>query len=185
MPPNNYRLKDFTMSSRSQHVRKAATSVFSALVLSCANSAGAATLVSVAAPSDTQVVTSLIASGVQVYSCEFDRSHQLGWVFTSPLAALYDARGQEAVHHSAGPQWQAADGSTIVGHVIAQAPSQTAGSIPQLLLETKSTAGSGRLSAVRYVQRLETKGGVAPAERCTTEHELGRSPYIARYVFLK
>ncbi|RDK00818.1 DUF3455 domain-containing protein [Paraburkholderia lacunae] len=173
------------MSNHSRQARKAATATFTALVISCAMPVGAAPLASVAAPPDTQVVASLIASGVQVYSCEFDASHQLGWVFKSPLATLYDARGQEAVHHSAGPQWQALDGSTIVGHVLAQAPSQTAGSIPQLLLETRSTAGSGELSVVRYVQRLDTEGGAAPAASCTTEHELGRSPYVARYVFLK
>lgn len=173
------------MSNQKRQVRKAAISALTSLLIACAIPVSAATLTSVAAPPDTQVVTSLIASGVQVYSCEFDASHQLGWVFKSPLATLYDARGQEAVHHSAGPQWQALDGSTIVGHVLAQAPSQAAGSIPQLLLETRSTAGSGELSAVRYVQRLDTEGGVAPAESCRTEHELGRSPYIARYVFLK
>jgi hypothetical protein len=173
------------MSNHSRQARKAAAAAFAALVIPCAIPVSAATPASVAAPPDTQVVASLTASGVQVYACEFDASHRLGWVFKSPLATLYDARGQESVHHSAGPQWQAPDGSTIVGHVLSQAPSQTAGSIPQLLLETKSTAGSGALSAVRYVQRLDTMGGVAPTEDCATEHELGRSPYVARYVFLK
>jgi hypothetical protein len=145
----------------------------------------AATPAQVAAPAGAQVVASMIATGVQIYTCELDTSHQLHWVFKSPLATLFDANGQESVHHSAGPKWQAQDGSMIIGHMHAQTPSDTPNSIPQLLLDTKSTAGSGILSSVRYVQRLETAGGTAPTAPCTSEHEIGKSPYFARYVFLK
>lgn len=175
------------MSNFSRKARKAVAAALAGLVIPFTFTipAGAATQPSVAAPPHTQVVASLTALGVQVYACEFDASHRLEWVFKSPSATLYDARGRESVHHSAGPQWQASDGSTIVGHVVSQAPSDTAGSIPQLLLEAKSTAGSGALSAVHYVQRLDTVGGAAPTEICTAEHELDRSPYAARYVFLK
>lgn len=181
---NRYR-KRTIMSNHSGQGRKATTAALAGLAILFAIPAGAATPASVAAPPDTRVVASMTASGVQVYQCEFDASHRLGWAFKSPLATLYDARGQESAHHSAGPKWQAPDGSTIAGRVLSQAPSQTTGSIPQLLLETRSTASSGALSAVRYVQRLDTVGGVAPTEKCTTEHESGRSPYLARYVFLQ
>jgi hypothetical protein len=72
-----------------------------------------------------------------------------------------------------------------VGRVIAQLPSETKASVPQLLLETHSTAGSGVLSAVRYVQRVNTVGGLMPAAPCSTEHEVGSSPYLAEYVFYR
>ncbi|CAB3748286.1 DUF3455 domain-containing protein [Paraburkholderia solisilvae] len=173
------------MSSKTRNRTKPAIAVLASLAALIALRTFAATPAQVAAPPDAQVVLSTTATGVQVYACEFDASHQLMWAFKSPLATLYEAHGQEAVHHSAGPTWQAQDGSTIVGQVRAQAPSDTPNSIPQLLLDAKSTAGSGTLSEVRYVQRLETVGGNAPTAPCASEHEMGRSPYFARYVFLK
>lgn len=136
-------------------------------------------------PPQAERVMTLAASGVQNYSCEFDAQHRLGWVFKSPLATLYDASGHAAVRHGAGPSWETEDGSRIVGHVLAQQPSETRASIPQLLLETHSTSGSGTLSAVRYVQRLHTVGGLAPTAPCSTEHETGSSPYLADYVFYR
>ncbi|WP_118182429.1 DUF3455 domain-containing protein [Paraburkholderia phosphatilytica] len=147
--------------------------------------ARAAAPASIATPSDAQVVATMAATGVQVYSCEYDDAHQLTWVFKSPLATLYDTNGQAAIHHAAGPSWQADDGSKITGHVLAQSPSQTADSIPQLLLETKSAGSAGVLAQVRFVQRVDTAGGTAPTQPCTTEHQRGESPYFAHYVFLK
>jgi len=78
-------------------------------------------------PPDAQPVMSLTATGVQIYSCEYDSAHQLGWVFKSPKATLYDEHGQVAVQHDAGPTWQAEDGSKIAGHMLAQAPSASPG----------------------------------------------------------
>ena len=138
-----------------------------------------------AMPSDAEVVATTIASGVQIYTCEFDDSHRLGWVFKSPLATLYDNDGQVAFHHAEGPSWQAADGSKIVGSVLSKVPSATPDSIPQLLLQTKNVAGSGILAGIRYVQRVDTVGGLAPAKGCTGEHQIGQSPYLARYIFLR
>ncbi|TXC82646.1 DUF3455 domain-containing protein [Paraburkholderia azotifigens] len=135
-------------------------------------------------PADVQPFAVTTATGVQIYRCEFDSSRHLRWVFQHPKATLYDAAGQAAIQHDAGPSWEAADGSRIVGRVLAQAPSASPNSIPQLLLETHTTA-QGSLSAVRFVQRLDTAGGTAPAESCVDEHQTGSSPYFARYIFLK
>ena len=67
-----------------------------------------------------------------------------------------------------------------------------AGSIPCLLLESigsqKGTAGSTILSKTTFVQRLNTKGGVAPAEGCSTVAEVGNQalvPYTADYYFFR
>jgi hypothetical protein len=136
-------------------------------------------------PPGAMAVFDATASGVQVYSCEYDDHRQLGWVLKGPSATLYDDSGQALLTHSAGPTWQAADGSRIAGHVLAQAPSDHAHSAPQLLLEAKSVGGNGVLAQVRYVQRLETTGGAMPAKACSAEHQVGSSPYVARYVFLK
>ncbi|MFM0171061.1 DUF3455 domain-containing protein [Paraburkholderia sediminicola] len=136
-------------------------------------------------PPDARALLSATASGVQLYSCEYDANHTLGWVFRSPRATLFDSNGTAVIEHSAGPSWEARDGSRIVGHVLAQMPSEMPNGVPQLLLETHSTGAKGMLSDVRYVQRTMTAGGVAPAAPCTVEHAVGNSPYIATYTFFK
>lgn len=136
-------------------------------------------------PPDGQRVMALTASGVQTYVCEADAQQHLAWVFKSPLATLFDASGREVLRHAPGPSWQADDGSRIVGRAIAQRPSDTPASVPQLLLETHSTAGDGMLAAVRYVQRVKTVGGVMPSAPCTEAGQRGSSPYLAEYVFYK
>ncbi|MGH8777587.1 DUF3455 domain-containing protein [Paraburkholderia sp.] len=146
---------------------------------------GTAPAVSIDPPAPTTRVLSTHASGVQIYSCEYDAQHRLGWVFRSPQATLYDASGHAAIHHFAGPSWEAEDGSRIVGHVLAQRPGGTKASVPELLLETHLVSGSGLLSDVRYVQRVNTVGGLAPQAACTTEHQAGSTPYLAEYVFYR
>ncbi|MEM5422567.1 DUF3455 domain-containing protein [Paraburkholderia ferrariae] len=133
----------------------------------------------------TQPFLKTTAAGVQIYACEYGADHTLDWVFRQPRATLYDAHGAEVIEHSAGPSWQAHDGSRIEGKVVAQEPSGTPGSVPQLLLEAHSAGSPGMLAAVRYVQRVRTVGGVKPAAPCTVEHETGSSPYIATYIFYK
>jgi hypothetical protein len=169
----------FTNFNRTKRV----TAVIVACVASVASAAAFAAS-SIDPPQGERVVTTT-ASGIQVYSCEYDAQHHLAWVFKSPQATLYDTSGHALIMHSAGPSWEAEDGSRIVGHVIAQTPSDTAASVPQLLLETRSTAASGTLSAIRYVQRVNTVGGMMPAAPCSTEHQVGGSPYLANYIFYK
>jgi Protein of unknown function (DUF3455) len=160
------------------------TRVIAAAVSAICMCAAAFAASSIEPPQAEQVMTTT-ASGVQNYSCEYDTQHHLGWVFKSPQATLYDASGHAIIRHAAGPSWEAEDGSRIVGHVVAQTPSDTDASIPQLLLETRSTAANGELSGIRYVQRVKTVGGMMPVAPCSTEHDIGSSPYLANYVFYK
>ncbi|AXF22454.1 hypothetical protein CUJ89_18060 [Burkholderia pyrrocinia] len=129
-------------------------------------------------------VLSTTATGVQIYTCEYDNEHRLAWAFQRPEAMLFDAGGTLVVRHGAGPSWEALDGSRITGKKLAEAPSTHPGSIAQLLLAA-TPAATGTLAGVRFVQRLDTSGGMPPAATCATEHAIGRFPYFARYVFLK
>lgn len=155
-----------------------------AMLGACATPPGGPAAASIDPPQAERVMT-LNASGVQNYSCEYDAQHRLGWVFKSPQATLYDASGHAVVRHSAGPSWEAGDGSRIVGRVIAQRPSETPASIAQLLLETHGAGGAGTLSAIRYVQRVHTVGGLMPSAPCSAEHQIGSAPYLAEYVFYR
>ncbi|WGS52516.1 DUF3455 domain-containing protein [Paraburkholderia sp. D15] len=178
----------FTIHSRPGSVVGLVALVVSAAALAACAAVPAAsppaTPASIDPPQGERAMT-LTASGVQIYACEYDAQHRLGWVFKQPQATLYDASGHAALRHGAGPSWEADDGSRIVGHVLAQRPSDTAASVPQLLLETHSTGGSGVLSTVRYVQRVRTVGGTMPAAPCSAQGELGSSPYLANYVFYR
>ncbi|WP_423762070.1 DUF3455 domain-containing protein [Burkholderia sp. NLJ2] len=137
-----------------------------------------------APPQPASPVLSTTATGVQIYSCEYDAEHRLAWAFQRPEAMLFDASGALVVRHGAGPSWETLDGSRITGKKLAEAPSARPGSIPQLLLAA-TPAATGTLAGVRFVQRLDTAGGTPPEATCATEHAIGRFPYFARYVFLK
>lgn len=161
------------------------------LALACSTACMSAALAQSEVPASltpgdaTHVIAALKASGTQIYVCKRVTSSKLSWAFKAPSAELYDASGELIVTHSAGPSWAAADGSRITGEVLQQAPNtDQAGSIPLLLLRATNAGGPGLLSAVRYVQRLDTHGGVAPSGPCTQEGQEGRSPYMAEYVFL-
>ena len=51
------------------------------------------------------------------------------------------------------------DGSLVVGEVVQRSAVQ--GAIPWLLLRARSTDGSGVFKNVKYIQRVDTVGGVA------------------------
>jgi hypothetical protein len=89
--------------------------------------------------------------------------------------------------HFAGPTWQARDGSAVVAARFAGVPGSE-GAIEWLLLETRSTTpgpDGDRLTRTSYIQRVNTKGGVAPDSGCdaTTVGAPASVPYTADYVF--
>lgn len=116
------------------------------------------------------------ASGVQIYRCD---DAGAAWTFVEPAAEL--ARG--AIHYGEnGPNWQSVeDGSLVRGQAIATRPNDE-GDIPDLLVEAVENRGDGVLGGVDFIQRLRSRGGVAPAGPCTPGAEQG-VPYTARYVF--
>ena len=135
-------------------------------------------------PEGAQLVLGTTGKGVQIYACQ-QTNDGYRWKFLAPMATLFDAAGQEIGSHFAGPAWAAHDGSTIVGAVLAQATSPDPHSIAWLLLKVTSQHGSGVLSNVAFVRRIETEGGVAPTQGCDAAHALQQEkvPYTARYLF--
>jgi hypothetical protein len=136
-----------------------------------------------ALPHGGTVVGKYAAKGVQIYVCQVEGS-ATEWSFEAPEAALTDAQGSPVAKHYAGPTWEASDGSKIVGKVLASEPAPKAGAIPWLLLSTESS-GSGVLAGVRFVQRLNTSGGVGPTGGCQTAGTERRVAYTADYIFYK
>ena len=138
-------------------------------------------------PASSVLLFELRARGVQIYACEAkpDDASAFVWTFKAPEAELFNERGDLVGTHFAGPTWQGQDGSAVVGAVLERADAPDTGAIPWLLLEAKEHAGSGAFSTVTHVQRLDTVGGVAPAEGCDEAHAGAqvRAPYQATYAF--
>ncbi|HEY0858065.1 MAG TPA: DUF3455 domain-containing protein [Albitalea sp.] len=133
-----------------------------------------------------RALTTLAASGVQIYECRADGAAAPAWTFVAPEAALVDGAGRPAGSHGAGPHWTHPDGSRIVGRLQARADAPSAADIPWLLLNTQSTGTDGVFSRVSHIQRIRTEGGVAPASGCDAR-TLGqrlRVPYRADYRLL-
>jgi hypothetical protein len=135
-------------------------------------------------PAKEQLLLQVHAKGDQVYTCKSDAA-QFTWTLKAPDAQLFDKDGKPFGKHFAGPSWEASDGSRVTGKAVANAPSPDPDSIPWLLDNIVSHDGSDVLSRVTTVQRLNTKGGKAPATGCDASHagqEL-RVPYSADYLF--
>ena len=141
-------------------------------------------LAKIAPPADATPMGKYTARGVQIYNCVIKDGAKV-WVFNGPDAMLLDANGNLAGKHYAGPTWEAPDGSKIVGKVMVSAPAPKADAIPWLLLSVEGS-GNGVLSKARFVQRVNTEGGVGPTGACDDPVGMeARSDYKAEYIVYK
>ncbi len=129
------------------------------------------------------------ASGVQIYECapKPDQPTSFEWTFRAPEAPLVDGTGRSIGKHYAGPTWEGVDGSTVVGEVKSRDPGPDALAIPWLLLTARSTTGAGVFGQTKSIQRVQTTGGIAPSQACTSENakQTVRVPYTATYYFYR
>ena len=136
----------------------------------------------IAAPGETTVLT-VHAEGAQVYECKIGDDGKPGWAFREPIATLL-VDGKTVGRHYAGPSWEHSDGSAVVGKVAASAPGATPGDIPWLKLDVVSHRGTGVLSGVTTVLRIDTHGGKLDGA-CDKAGAFRSVPYSADYVFLR
>ncbi len=122
------------------------------------------------APSGDQVVLMARGSGVQIYTCTAGAGIAAIWVLKEPQAVLSEAKGAAIGRHLAGPTWELKDGSSITGKAQAHTDSPDADAVPWLLVNVTGHSGSGALDRVSAVQRINTKGGKAPATGCDAAH---------------
>ena len=135
----------------------------------------------IAAPGET-VVLSVHAEGAQVYECKAGADGKLGWAFREPIATLL-ADDKTVGRHYVGPSWEHSDGSAVVGKAVGNAPGATQSDIPWLKLEVVAQRGSGILSGVTTVQRINTIGGKLEGP-CDKAGTFRSAPYSADYIFL-
>jgi len=136
----------------------------------------------IAAPGESTVAT-FHAEGAQIYECKAGADGKLAWAFREPIATLV-LDGKTVGRHYAGPNWEHMDGSAVTAKAAGNAPGKSAGDIPWLKLEVTAQRGSGTLTGVTTVQRINTAGGVFSGA-CEKAGALHSAPYSADYVFLK
>ena len=136
----------------------------------------------IAAPGEA-VVLSVHAEGAQVYECKAGTDGKSAWAFREPIATLL-VDGKTIGRHYAGPNWEHSDGSAVVGKVIGNAPGVAPNDIAWLKLSVVSQRGSGVLTGVTTVQRINTKGGKLEGS-CDKASSFKSAPYSAEYVFLR
>ena len=151
-------------------------------VLACADAASTQEPAAIAAPGET-VLATLHAEGAQVYECKAGNDGKLAWAFREPIATLV-LDGKTVGRHYAGPSWEHNDGSAVVGKAAASVPGATSNDIPWLKLDVISRRGSGVLTGVTTVQRINTAGGKIEGE-CDKPGTYRNAPYSADYVFLR
>ncbi|WP_371643120.1 DUF3455 domain-containing protein [Streptomyces mirabilis] len=162
-----------------------AGTLFSATVGQAATSQPARTGVDAPAalkvPDGNRLTGVFSAAGVQTYTCADG-----AWKLLEPAATLWakdDRTHRPVALHSRGPVWvSTVDGSAVNAAAIANSPKT--GTIPELLLQSTATRGTGVFAGVSYVQRLDTHGGVAPTTACTGTDQISVR-YSATYAFYK
>ncbi|HZM83400.1 MAG TPA: DUF3455 domain-containing protein [Candidatus Limnocylindrales bacterium] len=131
-------------------------------------------------PPGNELIATFAAQGVQVYKCANG-----SFVFLEPAANLIGFSplldSIQTTIHFRGPSWESTDdGSLVEAQVVAVSP--VPGSIPELLLKSTLNRGNGIFGKVTFIQRLKTKGGVAPVGGCTDGDTVGVK-YTAEYRF--
>jgi hypothetical protein len=140
-------------------------------------------------PAGHRVVLESVGVGEITYECR-DKANAAGqteWVFAGPVAELRDRQGR-AIGRYYGPPatWAASDGSAITGTQVAVAPAGD-GHLPLQLVKANPATGQGLMNGISHIQRVATRGGVAPASSCDAGTKGKREivKYQADYIFWK
>jgi hypothetical protein len=143
-------------------------------------------------PAGHRVVLESVGVGDITYECR-DKANAPGqheWVFAGPLAELRDRQGRTIGRYVGPPAtWAASDGSAITGTQLAVAPAGD-GNIPLQLVKANpvnSAQGQGVMTGISHIQRVATRGGVAPTSTCDAGAKGKREvvKYQADYIFYK
>lgn len=167
----------------------------SALILPLALTACAATMQApdappaVTPPAGSNYSMTTVGIGEITYECraKAGAAGAFEWAFVVPAATLYDSKKAVVGKYYGGPTWEANDGSKVTGKQLAVAPASGPQNIPLQLVQANPATGSGAMTDVKYIQRLNTIGGVAPSAPCAMSNTGSKQQvkYQADYVFYK
>jgi Protein of unknown function (DUF3455) len=146
------------------------------------------------------------AVGTQQYVC-LPSGAVAKWVLFGPQATVFDEDGEQIMTHFLSPNpaenstppratWQDSGNTSAVWAVKEEESDDPQfvepGAIKWFRLRAVGTqlgTGSGeRLAKTKFIHRVNTSGGVAPAGECAAAGDVGKTklvPYTADYVFYK
>jgi len=133
-------------------------------------------------PEGSNISFHVFGVGFQVYRWDGTQ-----WKFSNPEANLFADAGQNALvgtHFSApgaNPNWLTRSGSRVIGTVVDKC-TPNADAIPWVKLSADNS-GTGVFNQTKFIQRLNTVGGLAPTTPGTTVGQEFKSPYTADYYF--
>ena len=140
-------------------------------------------------PAGHAVAMETVGAGDITYECRARAGMpgQHEWVFVGPDARLMDRSGKQVGKYYGPPAtWENMDGSKVTATQVAVAPNGS-GNIPYQLVKANPAMGTGKMQGVSYIQRVATKGGIAPAMPCagsnTGEKQVVK--YQADYIFYR
>ncbi|MFG6465160.1 DUF3455 domain-containing protein [Roseateles sp. BYS87W] len=119
-------------------------------------------------PAGHRVAMETVGVGEITYECraKAQAAGSFEWAFVGPKADLQNRAGAKVGTYFGPPAtWAADDGSRVTGAQLAVAPA-SAGNLPLQLVKANPATGAGALVGVAYIQRVATRGGVAPASAC-------------------
>ena len=140
-------------------------------------------------PAGNKVAMETVGAGDITYECRVKANMpgQFEWVFVGPDAKLMARDGMQVGKYYGPPAtWENKDGSKVTATQVAVAPHMD-GSIPLQLVKANPAMGSGAMTGVTYIQRVATKGGVAPMMACGAGNTGAKQvvKYQADYIFYK
>ncbi|HIU36976.1 MAG TPA: DUF3455 domain-containing protein [Candidatus Aphodousia faecigallinarum] len=139
---------------------------------------------SVNPPENATPALRLDASGEQIFRCVHDMKGWF-WRFETPNAYLFNpATGQAVAKHGYRFSFVHNDGSKIASSRITSIKPGDGKNLADALFQVTSPANHGTFVGIRYIQRLNAKGGI-PQVKCTPAREgkLNRVPFEAEFVF--
>jgi hypothetical protein len=140
---------------------------------------------SITVPEGNKLAFHVYARGVQVYKWNLVTQK---WDPFAPVANLFAEQNYfgEVGSHYVGPTWESKGGSKVEGRRVLGTgcqPDPTA--VAWLLLSKYRTEGNGIFSAVTFIQRVNTTGGLPPSEPGTVDGETKEVAYTAEYYFYR
>ena len=147
------------------------------------------------------------ATGTQNYVC-LPSGTSFAWTFFAPQATLFNDRERQIITHFLSPNpdepglsraaWQdSRDTSTVWAMATPDTTSNdprfvAPGAIPWLRLQVvgdlEGPTGGDALTVTKYIQRVNTRGGIIPPTGCAVATDVGKKvlvPYTADYFFFR
>ena len=140
-------------------------------------------------PAGHKVAMETVGTGTISYECRAkpDMPGQHEWFFAGPDARLADRAGRTVGRYYGPPAtWESSDGSRLTATQVAVSPAAP-GNIPLQLVKANPASGMGAMSGISYIQRVATRGGVAPSLPCAAGNLGARQlvQYQADYILYK